>query len=851
MLGVVWFLSTLGVVTGVHDLYLLGLFPLEGAWRGGAGQVVAVEMALAEVNAREDILPGYRLNLIWNNTKCDPGIGVDIMYKNLISPPTKVMIIGAACSIVSQATAQASHLWNMVQMSYISVSPALSDKTRFPRFFRANTPDVDVNPAIVDIFKQFGWSSIATIHQSYELFSAPIADLIKRMKAANITIVRSEIISSTPQIQVENLKTNDVRIIVGSFYADMAQQVFCHAYKVGLYGPKVVWVVNGWYETEWWKVDNPLIDCTVEQLAEAVEGYWAVDRIYQNPRGEKALSGLTPKEFLDQYASRTTPDMPGLRYGPMTYDTIWAICLALNGTLTDLKNNGSSKGLEDFDYSDDDMGMLLLDNTRRVEFLGVRGHFRFNDKGDMISLYRVDRLQNNKIDMVGLYDANLQTDVKIEWLVDSAPVNWHGNKVPKDSVQVIRKLERLPLSMYICMCALAGLGIVLSCLFLAFNIHFRKIKIVKMSSPRLNNLILIGCLLLYVTVFLYDMTSTVVGDICKVKVLLLVIGFSFAFGALFAKTWRVHYIFTNATKQKKILTDTQLFVMVGALVGLNSTVVVVWVLVDPVAVVNKDSIPQRDEANDRETRAYVETCESRNQLYFSATLFGIQGILLLLGTFLAWETRKVKIEGLNDSKMIGICIYNVVVLSVLGVTVSMAMGDQVSLNYCLTSLVVIIATTVTQCLIIVPKITAYKQNKTQVGDDNTGTVTTRAPNTVNTHLAPPSLATTTDARVAALQAQVQKRDKMILVLNGEVTQLKAQLEAAKTVNKTDSSTDDTTDINASEIRLDSKTAKEIAVTEAMTDTSRADTLDTELDLNTETENTTLANTHDEQSVSLP
>lgn len=69
MLGVAWILSTLGVVAGVNDLYLLGLFPLEGAWRGGAGQVVAVDMALAEVNAREDILPGYKLNLIWNNTK--------------------------------------------------------------------------------------------------------------------------------------------------------------------------------------------------------------------------------------------------------------------------------------------------------------------------------------------------------------------------------------------------------------------------------------------------------------------------------------------------------------------------------------------------------------------------------------------------------------------------------------------------------------------------------------------------------------------------------------------------------------------------------------------------------------
>ena len=39
-------------------------------------------------------------------------------------------------------------------------------------------------------------------------------------------------------------------------------------------------------------------------------------------------------------------------------------------------------------------------------------------------------------------------------------------------------------------------------------------------------------------------------------------------------------------------------------------------------------------------------------------------LFLIFGIFFAWETRKVRIEALNDSKEIGICVYNVMIMSV-------------------------------------------------------------------------------------------------------------------------------------------------------------------------------------------
>ncbi len=53
-------------------------------------------------------------------------------------------------------------------------------------------------------------------------------------------------------------------------------------------------------------------------------------------------------------------------------------------------------------------------------------------------------------------------------------------------------------------------------------------------------------------------------------------------------------------------------------------------------------IDKVNEEEDTVTNSRVQVCESPKQLYFLATLFVLQGILMLLGAFLAWETRKVR-----------------------------------------------------------------------------------------------------------------------------------------------------------------------------------------------------------------
>ena len=66
----------LSLYSDKKDLYLMGLLPMTGdTWPGGGACLPPMEMAVRQINDREDILSGYRLNLIWKDT------AVNIMFQ--------------------------------------------------------------------------------------------------------------------------------------------------------------------------------------------------------------------------------------------------------------------------------------------------------------------------------------------------------------------------------------------------------------------------------------------------------------------------------------------------------------------------------------------------------------------------------------------------------------------------------------------------------------------------------------------------------------------------------------------------------------------------------------------------
>lgn len=109
---------------------------------------------------------------------------------------------------------------------------------------------------------------------------------------------------------------------------------------------------------------------------------------------------------------------------------------------------------------------------------------------------------------------------------------------------------------------------------------------------------------------------------------------------------------------------------------------------------------------DAEVHPFIRICTSKYNDYFSWAIYILEGALLSFGAFLSFETRKVKITALNDSHLIGMCLYNVVVLSAVCLTLNLVLEDRISVRYGIMSGILIIGTTSTQLIVFVPKVLA-------------------------------------------------------------------------------------------------------------------------------------------------
>ncbi|XP_072290424.1 gamma-aminobutyric acid type B receptor subunit 1-like, partial [Eucyclogobius newberryi] len=85
-------------------------------------------------------------------------------------------------------------------------------------------------------------------------------------------------------------------------------------------------------------------------------------------------------------------------------------------------------------------------------------------------------------------------------------------------------------------------------------------------------------------------------------------------------------------------------------------------------------------------------------------VYGYKGLLLLLGIFLAYETKSVSTEKINDHRAVGMAIYNVAVLCLITAPVTMILSSQQDASFAFASLAVVFSAYITLVVLFVPKI---------------------------------------------------------------------------------------------------------------------------------------------------
>lgn len=76
----------------------------------------------------------------------------------------------------------------------------------------------------------------------------------------------------------------------------------------------------------------------------------------------------------------------------------------------------------------------------------------------------------------------------------------------------------------------------------------------------------------------------------------------------------------------------------------------------------------------------------------------------MFGLFLSYETRSIKVKQINDSRYVGMSIYNVVILCLITAPVTMVIASQQDASFAFVSLAIIFCCFLSMALIFVPKV---------------------------------------------------------------------------------------------------------------------------------------------------
>ncbi|XP_070137722.1 gamma-aminobutyric acid type B receptor subunit 2 isoform X1 [Drosophila bipectinata] len=681
------------------DVYIAGFFPygdgVENSYTG-RGVMPSVKLALGHVNEHGKILANYRLHMWWNDTQCNAAVGVKSFFDMMHSGPNKVMLFGAACTHVTDPIAKASKHWHLTQLSYADTHPMFT-KDAFPNFFRVVPSENAFNAPRLALLKEFNWTRVGTVYQNEPRYSLPHNHMVADLDSMEVEVVETQSFVNDVAESLKKLREKDVRIIMGNFNEHFARKAFCEAYKLDMYGRAYQWLIMATYSTEWWNVTQDS-ECTVEEISTALEGAILVDLLPLSTSGDITVAGITADEYLVEYDRLRGTEYS--RFHGYTYDGIWAAALAIQYVAEKREDL-----LSHFDYRVKDWESVFLEALRNTSFEGVTGPVRFYNNERKANIL-INQFQLGQMEKIGEYHSQKShLDLSL-----GKPVRWVGKTPPKDRTLIYIEHSQVNPTIYIVSASASVIGVIIATVFLAFNIKYRNQRYIKMSSPHLNNLIIVGCMLTYLSIIFLGLDTTLSSVaafpyICTARAWILMAGFSLSFGAMFSKTWRVHSIFTDLKLNKKVIKDYQLFMVVGVLLAIDIAIITTWQIADPFYRETKQLEPRHHEnIDDVLVIPENEYCQSEHMTIFVSIIYAYKGLLLVFGAFLAWETRHVSIPALNDSKHIGFSVYNVFITCLAGAAISLVLSDRKDLVFVLLSFFIIFCTTATLCLVFVPKV---------------------------------------------------------------------------------------------------------------------------------------------------
>ncbi|XP_065899590.1 gamma-aminobutyric acid type B receptor subunit 2-like isoform X4 [Dysidea avara] len=263
------FSASTGGAAHEKETLRLGVLVSQDGEFDNSGFLPALDLAL--ITIENDASLQYKFDVRIDDSMCAAASSLRSFIDQIFNH-TQIMLIGSDCSVATEPVAEIAPNWNLVQISAASSSPRLSNSNIFPLFLRTVSSDAEIAVGITAAMKEFGWSRVALITQSENIFTFFSTEFKIHLNEVNLQLLEEVTFNTDESVElvVKELRDSSARIIFLNMYQEYAIRVMCEALKHNMAHPTHAWMFFNWYTDDWWFDNNCTKNDTERQAIEDI-----------------------------------------------------------------------------------------------------------------------------------------------------------------------------------------------------------------------------------------------------------------------------------------------------------------------------------------------------------------------------------------------------------------------------------------------------------------------------------------------------------------------------------------------------------------------------------------------------
>ena len=638
------------------------------SWQNSDEVLPGAEIALRDIN--EVYILQFQLTVTELRTEsCSSELALIRLVRQLTSTAgggnaITVAVIGAFCKeVFYELIGIASHERIGLTQIALTTSPAAVDG-RNSQHYQMLPSMTTYAEALAQFMVHVGWTRIGVVFaQTREGYYFEMSEqVIMKLKERGFQTAFSAEVDIINYVHPQS--KHNIYNIIGFIQHSGAKIVYillppieasvliCLAYDYGLQWPEYGWIVPDV------SLEDVLSIHSFDNCSQnAVGGIISFKKTETN--SSTTVTGKSYETYLQEYnklfASKEDLKTEALRsniYANALHDSIWAVALSLNQSLSEVQDYMHQIQQQDDTHTlhfklvtQKKVSQIIGQTLANISFPGVLGHISFDSEHQTQIPITIYQTIDGQYEKLGIYKPH-ENMTYYE--------NYPPSRIPSDKLDRVYILLSAPVG------ALLMVGLVACILLTILNtflfMFYRKEPEIKASSFSLSMIIYLGCYLMYTGTGIHIIKSGRYfnnGVVCLITVWAIYIGADIICSTLLVKVCRIHHVFTYFGRVGKICSDQSLLVLIILIVLGKVALLSVWTAIGGQRITDFETYHPEGKPP---FYTVVQYCHSRHSDIWSGIVISYTIVFACILAIVSFKTRKIQRKDFKDTKKINLFI---------------------------------------------------------------------------------------------------------------------------------------------------------------------------------------------------